>query len=263
MIASFWAVFMVVCIPSSPVHFFSSNPDLPQLSTMEVVEKVQAKIVSTPEMKNWQASVLTTLYEMDKNWEPKKKTVIQKLTTVRNKKRSEKILSATEYHEDKIKDVTAKYREEAAKFNKKNEANANGEEKSRRGRHRGLDLERDEFFPFGESRKQDYEYALHQERSNNGLEVYVIETRSQVKSSDYFEGVYHIHPETFDVLHAELRPAKFPGPLKLLEMRLDFDRLPGGYLVVKTAKVRIHVGLIIKNIRIESEEIYSDYRVMD
>jgi hypothetical protein len=27
--------------------------------------------------------------------------------------------------------------------------------------------------------------------------------------------------------------------------------------------VRIHVGLIIKNIRMKSEEVYSDYRVFD
>jgi hypothetical protein len=263
MIASILAMSLAFSISCFSIPVSSSFPDLPELSTMEVVEKAQAKIVSTPEINNWQASTLTTLFEMDKNWEPKKKTVIQKLTTVRNKKRSEKILSAMEYHEDKTKDVTAKYQAEAAKFNKKNEAIANGEEKRRSGRHRGLDLEWEEFFPFGESRKKDYEYKLRQELLKNGQNVYVIETRSKIKSSDYFEGIYHIHPETFDVLHAELRPAKFPGPLKLLEMRIDFDLLPEGYLVIKAAKVRIHVGLIVKNIRMESEEIYSDYRVFD
>jgi hypothetical protein len=230
---------------------------------MEVLEKVHAKIVSTPEMLHWQASVLTTLFEMDKNWEPKKKTVIQKMTTVKNKKRTEKILSATTYHKDKTKDVTAKYQAEIAKFNEKNKADTNGKGKRRGGRHRGLDLERDEFFPFGTSRKKDYEYNLHHELSNDGQDVYVLETRSHVKSSEYFEGRYHIHPETFDVLHAVLRPAKFPGPLKLLEMHIDFDRLPEGYLVIKAAKVRIHVGLIVKNIRMESEEIYSDYKVFE
>ena len=148
MIARLLAVSLAVFIPGSATHVLSSCPNLPKLSTTEVLEKVHAKIVSTPEMLNWEASVLTTLFEMDKNWEPKKKTIIQKLTTVRNKMRTEKILSATEYHEGNTKDVTDKFREEAEKFNKKNEAKANGEGKRSSGRHRGFDLERDEFFPF-------------------------------------------------------------------------------------------------------------------
>jgi hypothetical protein len=263
MIVRLLAVSLAFVIPGSAAYSFSSYSYLPELSTMEVLDKVHAKIASSPQIVNWQASVLTTLYEMDKNWEPKKKTIIQKLTAVRNKKRTEKILSATEYNDDKTKDVTAKYQTQAAKFNKKNEADANEEGKRRGGRHRGLDLERDEFFPFSASKKKDYEYKLHLERMNSGQNVYVLETRSHVKSSDNFEGKYHIHPETFDVLHAVLRPAKFPGPLKLLEMHIDFDRLPEGYLVIKAATVRIHVGLIVKNIRMESEEIYSDYKVFD
>jgi hypothetical protein len=261
MIARLLAVSLAFYISSSSAPIFSS-PDLPDLSPMEVLGKVHAKILSAPEMLHWEASVLTTLFEMDKNWEPKKKTVIQKLTTVRNKKRTEKIVSATEFHKDKTKDMTAKYQAEAAKFNRKNEA-ANDEGKRRSGRHRGLDLERDEFFPFGASKQKDYEYKLHQELLKNGQNVYIIETRSHVKSSDYFEGRYHIHPETFDVLRAELRPAKFPGPLKLLEMHIEFEHLPEGYLVIRAARVKIHVGLIIKNIRMESEEIFSDYKVLD
>jgi hypothetical protein len=230
---------------------------------MELVDKMHEKIQSIPDMDNWQASVLTTLIEMDKNWEPKKKTVIEKLTTVENKIRTEKILSATEYDKDKTKDVTAKYIVEAAKLNRKNKSDAGNKGKRRGGRHRGMDLTRDELFPFGENRRKDYEYVLLEDSLNNDQTVYVLETRSKLKSSDYFEGKYYVHPETFDVLKAELRPAKYPGPLKLLEMDIDFDRLPEGYLVIREAKVRIHVGLIIKNIRIESEEIYSDYEVLD
>jgi hypothetical protein len=93
--------------------------------------------------------------------------------------------------------------------------------------------------------------------------VYILENRSKLKSSDNYEGKYYIHPETFDILRADIRPAKNPGPLKLLEMRIDFGRIPEGYLVIRAASVRIHVGLIIKNIRMESEEIYSDFIVFN
>jgi hypothetical protein len=46
-------------------------------------------------------------------------------------------------------------------------------------------------------------------------------------------------------------------------MQFDFGRIPEGNLVVMTTKVRIHVGLIIKNIRMEAEEVYSDHKVFD
>lgn len=258
-----FALLLIAFVSSSPSLLFTSSLYSSDLSTMEVVEKVQQKIQSAPEMDNWQASVLTTLFEMDKNWEPKKKIIIEKLAVVENKKKTEKILSAVEYDEDETKDMTAKYREEAAKFNEKNEAEQGDDGKRKGGRHRGLDLNRDELFPFGENKRQDYEFDLHEGSLAEGQRVYILETRSLQKSSDHFEGKYYIHPETFDVLRAELRPAKNPGPLKLLEMHIDFDRLPEGYLVIRTAKVRIHVGLIIKNIRMESEEIYADYRVYD
>ena len=126
-----------------------------------------------------------------------------------------------------------------------------------------MDLSQDDIFPFGENRRKDYEFDLRQGSLSDKRMVYILETHSQLKSSDYFEGKYFIHPDTFDILRVEIRPAKNSGPLKLLEMHIDFGRIPEGYLVVRVAKVRIHVGLIIKNIRMESEEIYSDYEVFD
>lgn len=263
MLKNIFAILLTIFAASLSINSVSSIQGNPELSTTELVEKIQEKILSVPEMDNWQASVLTTLFDMDKNWEPKKKTIIEKLIIVENKKRTEKILSAIEYDEDKTKDMTSKYQAEAAKFNKKNQAEQGDDGKRKGGRHRSLDLKRDELFPFGENKRQDYEFDLREGSLAEGQRVYILETRSLQKSADYFEGKYYFQPETFDVLRAELRPAKFPGPLKLLEMHIDFDRLPEGHLVIRTAKVRIHVGLIIKNIRMESEEIYSDYKVFE
>jgi hypothetical protein len=246
-----------------PVNFIPSTLASQELSTMEVVEKIHERLQSTPEMDNWQASVLTTLLEMDKNWEPKKKTIIEKLAVVKNKKRTEKVLNATEYDKEKTRDMTAKYQAEAAKFNKRNESSKDGNKGKKSKRRRGLDLNRDEFFPFGEAKRKDYEFNLQEDSLTYNQRVYVLESRSKQKSADYYEGKYYIHPDTFEVMRAELRPAKNPGPLKLLEMHIDFSHLPEGHLVIRTAKVRIHVGLIIKNIRMESEEIYSDYEVFD
>ncbi len=254
---------LAVLASGSPPNFFSSSPVSFELSPVELVERVHEKIQSTPELNNWQASVLATLFEMDKNWEPKKKTIIEKLVVVKNKIRIEKILSATEYNEEKTKNITAKYQAEAEKFNERNESSIRKKGKRKGGRHRGMDLGQDDIFPFGENRRNDYEFEFREGFLSDKLRVYVLETRSKLKSSDNYEGKYYIHLETFDILRAEIQPAKNPGPLKLLEMIIDFGRIPEGNLVIRTAKVRIHVGLIIKNIRMESEEIYSDYKVFD
>ena len=239
--------------------FIHSSQD--ELSAVEAVEKINRKIQSTPEMENWQATVLSTIHEMDKSWQPKKKIVIEKLVVVEDKKRTEKILGATEFHKDGKRDITAKLQAEAAKYNRRSES---GKDKERRGKgHRGLDLSRDELFPFGEERRTDYEFEFREAPLEGQQKTYILETRSKKKSPDFFEGIYHIHPDTNDVIRADLRPAKKPVPLRQLEMRIDFTRLPEGQLVISRAKVRIHVGLIVKNIRMDSEDIFSDYKIYE
>jgi hypothetical protein len=182
---------------------------------------------------------------------------------VKNKIRTETILSAIEYDGDKTKDKTAKYQAEAEKFNRRNESNKgkNGGQKGER--RRGMDLSQDDIFPFGENRRDDFEFDIREGFLEDKLGVYILESRCKLESSDHYEGKYYVHPDTLDILRAELQPAKNPGPLKLLEMQIDFGRIPEGNLVIMTTKVRIHVGLIIKNIRMESQEIYSDYKVFD
>jgi hypothetical protein len=167
-----------------------------------------------------------------------------------------------EYDGDKTKDKTAKYQAEAEKLNRKNlsKKGKNGERKG--GRRHGMDLSQEDIFPFGQNKRKDFEFDVREGFLDDG-EAYILESRCKLKSSDHYEGKYYIHPETWDILRAELHPAKNPGPLKLLEMQIDFGRIPEGNLVVMTTKVRIHVGLIIKNIRMKSEEVYSDYRVFD
>jgi hypothetical protein len=118
-------------------------------------------------------------------------------------------------------------------------------------------------FPFSEEKRKDFDFELNDGTLIDGRKVYVLETRSKQKSSEFYEGTYFIHPDTFDVLRARIRPAELPGPLKLLEIDIGFERLPGGHLAVRTAKARVHVGLVIKNIRMETEEVYSEYVVLD
>jgi hypothetical protein len=263
MIENALAMALSALVSSVPGGLFPLPSVPPDLSTMEVVERVNAILLSAPEMNNWQARVLSTILEMDKNWQPKKKIIVEKLTSVENEKKTEKILSATEHEGDKTRNVTAQYQAEAAKFR---ESHGSGEEeggKRKGGRHRGLNLSHDEMFPFSEEKRKGYDFELNDGTLIDGQRIYALETRPKQKSSEFYEGTYSIHPETFDILRAKLRPAEMPGPLKLLEIDIGFERLPGGHLAVRTAKARVHVGLIIKNIRMETEEVYSEYVVLD
>lgn len=60
---------------------------------------------------------------------------------------------------------------------------------------------------------------------------------------------------------AELTIAKKPAPLKRMEMEIDFEVLPEGHQVMKKAVMRMHVGLIVKNYRIEAVETYTDHLI--
>ena len=77
MIKHILTVLLTVLIFSYPISISASKQDSPESTAMEMVKKIHERILSYPEMNNWQAFVLTTLFEMNKNWEPKKKTVIE------------------------------------------------------------------------------------------------------------------------------------------------------------------------------------------
>ncbi len=255
-----FSLLAVIVITGFSLPAFPFDQENGMLSTEDVLNKIHENIESAPEMNRWQASVLTTLYEMDKNWEPKKKTVIEKQIVVDNKTRIEKVFKAMEYKNDEIKDVTNEFKEEAAKMNAKNRP-SDGEESS--GRHRGMNLSKEEIFPFDEAKRKDYDFSLRKKTLPDAREVFILQTVSKQESSEYFEGTYTIDADTFTLIRAELSPAKNPGPLKLLEMDMEFDRLPEGYLIMTKVSARVHVGLIIKNIRMQTEEIYADYEIFN
>lgn len=230
-----------------------------------LVDEIARRRSLYPEMKHWQAKVKSVIYEMNKDWQPEKKTVVHKILTVKDKSRRESIKSAVETKDGKNKDVTQEYINKAYKEMEKN-ARKKREGKKNKDKKRGrrhMDLAEEDVFPFDAEKRAGYDFTLLGESSLEGKPVYVIETRAKKRSEDFFEGKYYADKETFDILRAELQLAKNPGPLKLMEMELDFQILPQGHHALKATAFRIHVGLIIKNIRMEAVEEYSDYRILN
>ncbi len=231
----------------------------------DVVDKTALRLESYPEMSHWQASVLSKTTEMDKNWKPNKETVVQKTVIMKDKKQQEKVQSAVEIKKGKSKNVTQKYinqaykdMQKAAKERKKAK-NDDGEE-GRRGR---MDLSLEEMFPFSEKNRENYDFTLLEETSLEGISVYVLEAKAKQRTKDFFEGIFYISKETWDIYRAKLQLAKNPGPLKLMEMGMDFYVLPEGQFVLRKISVRIHVGLVVKNIRQEVVDEYSDYKILE
>jgi hypothetical protein len=238
---------------------------LQETNVADVVDRTAKRLESYPEMLHWQALVLSKKTEMDKNWKPKKETVVQKTLLMKDKIQQEKIQSAVEIEKGKSKDVTQKYinqaykdMQKAAREKKKAKDKDGEEEQGRR-----MDISLDEMFPFSEKNKGNYDFTLLEETSLEGIPVHVLEAKAKQRTKDFFEGIFYIDKETWDILRSELQLAKNPGPLKVMEMEMDFQVLPEGYFALRKISVRIHVGLVVKNIRQEVVDEYSDYKILE
>jgi len=242
--------------PSASPSSSSSSPE-----ALALVEGISRRIASYPELGSWQARALSTTSRMTADWKPKSTVRSEKIVSMERGLWSEEILNATETEDGRTRDVTAKLRAEArerAEKQRRSTENERNDDQRRRGR-RSLDIARDEVLPFGPDKRDSYDFALDGTADLDGTAVIVLRSRSHVRSEEKFEGLYFVDPATHDVVRAELTIAKKPGPLKRMEMEVDFRVLPGGHQVMKKAVMRIHVGLIVKNIRIEAVETYSDH----
>lgn len=226
----------------------------------EIVEKTAVRLANYPQLTDWQVSVLSTSFRMDKNWQPQKETVVKKIVTIRGEERTEDIISAVENEKGKNKDVTEKFRKEALKEKKKREERRAEGKTEEEGSRRELSM--DDMFPFGVTARQNYIFTLREDSELESIPVFILETRAKMRTDKYYEGKYYIDKNDYNILKVELKPAKNPSVLKLFEMEAYFQIIPGGYFVLKKTKVRIQVGLVVKNIRLDAEEVYSGYLVL-
>lgn len=232
--------------------------DAQEMEISTLLDKIAQRMESYPDQENWEARVKAIMIRMDKEWQPQKTTRVDKIVTVSGDVREEKILAAQEEEKGRIKDVTAKMQKDAAK------AAAKSRENARQGKpqdERRMELGGEKLFPFGAKQRSFYEFELLDEQALRDRAVYLVRSRSFRKSRDFYEGLYYITTDTFDILKVELQPAKLSGPLKLFEMMVEFDVTPEGHFVVVKTWAKVHIGLVIKNIRIEMEENYSDHNI--
>jgi hypothetical protein len=235
------------------------EPELTQL-----LEKIAQKLDSHPKYENLNASVVTRATRMDKNWKPQKVIVISRTIKVIGQKREEEILKAEETEKGMTRDITQKYikemKERQEKSRKEEEKRKKKGEKEEERDRREFKLE--EFFPFSEKVRANYDFAKSEDADFEGQPVFVLESKAKIKNEKFWEGKYYISKESFDVLKIEVQPSKNPKFVQELQMEMAFRILPQGYFVLRKIKTKINGGMFLKHVRIITEEEYSDYEII-
>lgn len=200
--------------------------------------------------------------DMDRKWEPKEITRVDKRIVYREVRREE-IVKAVRIHKGEETDVTESFREEEAK--RRAGAGEGGRpaegNPDNRGRGFSVSMNGEEILPFSEKHRPLYVFGRLPDTLLNGRPVRMIEARSTVENDTLMNGIFAIDRETFDIVRAELIPSKTPGVVKEMRFVMDFRVLPGNYFVLERFWMRFYINAIIKKVRMIIEENYADYRI--
>ena len=260
--AGLWAALMILAAAATPLW----SRQAPQQDMESLLDKLSRKIAASSDYKSWRASVLSTITRMDKNWTPEDVTVVTKsIASSAGGEPREEILKALQTKKGKTTDITQKYAEERRKEREK--------ERQRRAKETpdasadkprgGGAMPLDEFLPFSEKRRPDFEFRLRERPISEGSAVSVLEGRARVKSLRNWEGTFSFDPETYDLISLDLRPSQIPKMVKELAMQIDFEVLDDRYLVLKRLRFKVNGGIFIKHVRQIVEDVYSDFEVLD
>jgi len=250
---------MSLSLSGGPADVFRWSSDLESF-----IDQVGRRIQEAPALTDWSARIRSDSRRMDGKWKPKTITVVEKTVTVRKGVMTEEIHRATEEKKGRVRDITKKMAAEAAiaRAKARRKSEKEGSKEGGRDHSRQFTLSMRDAIPFLPENRDQYEFRFAPDEEWNKKPVRVVEVRAVSPSDRRMEGAFRIDPESFDILQAELRPSKKRSVLKRFEMTVLFTRLPTGQLVLGETRVKIHVGLVIKNIRVEAHEVYSDYRIL-
>ncbi|MCX7973876.1 MAG: hypothetical protein N3B16_05180 [Candidatus Aminicenantes bacterium] len=232
-----------------------------------ILDRIVERVKTYPELNNWKASVVSVQTEMDKNWKPKKVTRVLKVVRVRGGQRTEEIKRAEEMEKGKTKDITQKYIreiEERRQEQKKREEGRKREEPAGEGSRQGRrSFSLDDFLPFSERNRGKYVFSKLEDEILDGKPVFVLQSRTKIRTEEQLEGQYFISQDTYDVLKAVLSLAKNPKFVKEFVAEIEFQMLPTGHFVLKKSKMKVDGGIVLKHVRMIIEEEYSDYEVIE
>ena len=196
---------------------------------------------------------------MDLTWKPKKTTLVTKKISIDGKNRTEDIQQVLETKKGKTRDITQEYIKEVLKEEEK--ARKRAEKGKGGGRQGRQELTRSQIFPFDKEQRKNLQFSFKEESTYKGIPVIIVESRSSIKDEGVYTGIYTITRDSLDVLRVDLVPTKKPAVLKTVEMVFEFQVLPEGPLAIKRTWFKMHLNVVIKVIRLEAEDEYSDIKV--
>ncbi len=219
--------------------------------------KINNKIKTYNRENSYSCYVITKEFSMDKHWQVEKIKVTEKTVTQKEDERNENIIKATEIKKDEEKDITEEVRKEQSERLKELEeqrsVRSDNEETS------SLNLSLESFFPFSDSTKDQYTFTLMADTVIDNQSYIRIQADAKEKARDRIEGIYWIETDTYTITYMDLHFSQNPRFIKDLRMKFWFNEFDDNHWLPVTIWTHVHVGLVIKNIRMEVEEKYSDY----
>lgn len=233
-----------------------------EITLEKIMEKVNERLFAANRDGRWEALVVSTRTDADRNWRPEKVRQVTRRIRFNDGLVEEEILQAVEMEKGRRKDITEEYRRERLEAQRKmREQREKGQASEGGGRPRNsMNLE--EVIPFSQKNRNHYDFFLRGETEVNGEKCYLLEARAREKKDSLLEGLFYISQSSFDLKRLELTPSRKPGVLKEFLMRIDLDTWQDR-MVIKKTWIKIHGSFLIKNIRRIVEEEYSDYRLLE
>ena len=243
MIRQLIIILMMVLAGTGHVH--SQVPD-------DLVDRINEKMDSYQADSTYTCLVTSTSIKMDKHWQPKETTIIEKQMVVDAGRAEFEILRAVEKKKNKEKDITEAVREEWRESQSKE--NEDEEEK------REVTLTTEDMIPFGEERRSLYEFSQLPDTTIDNTLIHRIQSRAIHKDKDVYEGIYWIQADTYAIIRTVLHPSKNPKFVKELQLDFRFQELEGSRWNLSRMTSRVFIDLLVKKMRFQSEEVFRDYQ---
>ncbi|MGB9892940.1 MAG: hypothetical protein ACPLRA_00895 [Candidatus Saccharicenans sp.] len=232
-----------------------------QTQVDEVLEKVSQRLTGYPDFEKWQALVISTYIEADKNWRPEKTRRVKKMLTVNGEVRDEQIMEAVEIEKGQTRDVTESYRRQRLERLRKMKEDIERAKASGKKPNTKNQLTKDDLIPFSDKNKNNYVFRLVGEDEYRGGKVYILEARAKERKENLFEGRYYISQKTYDPLKLIVQPAKNPNFVKEFQVEIELEPWQD-QLLLKKSRIKVSGGFLFKSVRILVEEEYSEFKVI-
>jgi hypothetical protein len=235
------------------------------------LDGVNARLESFNPKGNWTATIISTQVEHDRKWRPERTIVQTKALTVTEGRRDQAVVKVMETKDGKTADVTEKYmaeqrerRERARVERAARPEPAPRKPESERSRRRGLRMDDlSEILPFAPDRRDDFSFRVRETADAQGRRLYLLDVKAEVKDLLNWEGTYTIDAETFTPIRGKLKPSDLPTFVSELEAEADFEVKDDVYFVPVRTWIKVNGGfLFIKRVRIISEEVYEDFKIV-